>query len=148
MSEVELRSIYLVPEAEKILYEILRERSSEKDQNVNISHKLLPTWAEHVAYVAKRPYRYWYLVYNQGSPVGTCYLTKLNEIGVFIFNQARGRGFGFKSVAALVQNHTPLPETKGKRSGSFIANINPKNSRSIKLFEKLGFTQKQIIYEL
>lgn len=121
----------------KALYELLEERTPEQ----SISHKAMPTWEEHLHFVERyRPrgpierwgdsYLDWCLVDNFESIVGAVYLTSRYEIGVSIFRKCQRRGFGQSAVTMLVQKHAPL---------QFLANINPANEASRRMFEKLGF---------
>ena len=166
-----LRSVILVDvykheDSLKILFGIMQERSYQDDPYVNISHRTMPTWREHVNFFESKPYRRWYLIQavswdtekkiylEPGSLnyateiVGTCYLTRQNEIGIVLFGHYRGRGFGTKAVHLLTTKHKPLPAIPGKRSGRFMANINPANEKSIALFSKLGFTHLSDTYVL
>jgi hypothetical protein len=40
------------------LYELMKEREPE----INISHRELPTFEQHRQFVTRRPYRFWYLI--------------------------------------------------------------------------------------
>lgn len=140
--DVRLVDVYSEPEAELVLYGLLREREPVH----NISHKTLPTWEEHVAFVAPRPYQAWYLIIDDILPVGAIYLTKPpeksragDEIGVFIFKAYQRRGYARAAVRELMRIHGPR---------RYLANINPANTSSIKLFNALGFRHIQNTYEL
>lgn len=155
---IRLISVYKEPEAAKVLYELLLER----DPATNISHKRMPSWREHQKFVESKPYRYWYLISAiwtvpmtymplttlNHARVGACYLTRRNEIGIQIFRQYQGQGYGLEAVNQLIQKHKPLKEIPGVRSGRFIANINPANERSIRMFGRLGFTHLSNTYQL
>ena len=136
---LKLVNVYRLKRAPEIMYELLRERSTEHDRFVNISHRKLPTWRAHLAFIRKRPYRAWYLIRERDDYAGTLYLSKAGEIGIVLFRAFRGKGIGPKAIAALMKRH---------KSARFIANINPKNKRSIALFKKLGFSLLQHTYEL
>ena len=163
---VRLLDIYPYPDHEKILFGLLAERSMEDDPYVNISHRKMPTWTEHCKFIASKPYRKWFFIegiswdadkkihLEPGSinyataVIGTCYLTRLNEIGIILFGQYRGRGFGTKAVHELTRKFKPLKAIPGKRRGRFLANINPKNEKSIRLFTNIGFTHDSNTYIL
>src|SRR5690348_7958873 len=99
---IALLNVYEHPNADQVLYALLRERSTEHDEFVNISHRKLPTFTEHVKFMDSRPYRYWYLIgADSGKPVGTCYISKRNEIGIVLFQAQRGKGYGTEAVKAL-----------------------------------------------
>lgn len=106
---------------------------------MNISHKELPTWEKHVAFINSKPYHAWHLLAHDDEIVGSAYLTKQNEIGIFIFKKHRGRGFGKKAIGLLMGLY---PRKR------YIANINPQNEISLKLFEGLGFRHVQNTYAI
>jgi RimJ/RimL family protein N-acetyltransferase len=132
---VRLTSVYTVRNAVHILYDLLSERTPDQ----SISHKTMPTLAQHRTFVRKIPYRYWYLVGTDEHIVGQIYLSQADEIGVFIFREYKGRGYGTAAVKALLDKHKPA---------RVIANINPKNRASARMFKRLGFKLIQHTYGL
>ncbi len=162
LRSVILTDVYKHDDALKILFDLLLER----DSSVNISHKKMPTWREHVIFFESKPYRKWYLIQavswdtakkiylEPGSLnyataiVGACYLTRMNEVGVFLFGQYQGRGFGLQAVNTLILKHKPLEAIPGKRRGRYLAHIKPANEKSIALFSKIGFTHLSDTYIL
>lgn len=108
-----------------ILFQLLRERQPHE----SISHRKMPTFDEHCAFVASRPYLAWYLTEVDGYTRGAVYLSKQREVGVAIQKAQRGHGYGLDAVGELMRLHP----------GRFLANINPANAASIALFRKLGF---------
>ena len=136
------------PDAEEILYEMLRERSQEEDPYVNISHRALPSFKDHVHFVRKHPYQLWFLLHDGNGYVGQVLATRRNEIGVIILRAHRGKGHGTEAVRAIMTRYKPLPAVPSERVCSWLANINPLNGPSIRMFSKLGFTLKQQTYEL
>jgi RimJ/RimL family protein N-acetyltransferase len=133
---VELVSVYRLPKvAPELLYRLLEER----EPHVNISHRGLPTWKEHLRFIAKRPYSAWCLIRSGQDYVGAIYLTDLGEIGIGILADWRGRGFGPAAIGLLMRKH---PRSR------FLANINPNNAQSIRMFGEMGFRLIQQTYEL
>lgn len=132
-------------EAVDFLYELLRERTPEQ----SISHRKMPTLREHTAFILKRPYKAFYIVGTGGhgqlneplrpTPVGSVYLTHQREIGIFIEERWRGRGYGPAAVQAIMRQHP------GDR---FLWNVNPENVPSIRTVEKLGGRLISHTYEL
>lgn len=121
-----------------ILYSHLVERLS--NPIFNISHKRLPLFTEHVAFVNNNPYSEWYIIYSDGQPVGNFYITNKNEVGIYIANGHRGCGLGKGVIDFLKKNnHFPI---------EYYANINPANAPSIKLFTSAGFELVQQTYRL
>lgn len=123
------------------LYRVLQSR----DTLVNISHRAMPSFDEHVKYVQSRPYAAWYII-SAPSPaptptptyIGTIYLTKQNEIGIFLM-RCQGSGNGTAAVKMLMERH-------GERE--YLANIAPHNLWSTAMFRNLGFTPIQITYRI
>ena len=117
-----------------ILWRLLAERSASE----SISHKGMPSYEEHVKFVKSEPYEAWYFIKVDTRIVGSVYLSRQNEIGVFLFNGEKGNGYGPQAIKAVMEKH-------GKRR--YLANINPDNARSIAAFEKLGFKPIQQTFE-
>ena len=116
------------------LYNLLFERTKEQ----SISHKAMPSYEEHLRFIASKPYMAWYLIEVNGAMVGAVYLSKQREIGISIFKQWQGQGFAWDAVTELMRRHP----------GRFLANINPANVASIGLFTNLNFKHIQNTYEL
>ena len=137
---ISLLDVYEHPEAVDILYRLIGERQMDE----SISHKEMPSFEKHKEFVERHPYMDWQLIsvgmgYENSYIVGAIYLTYINEIGVFIFKKYRGKDYGKKAITLLMLQH---PKQK------FLANINPDNKTSIKLFENIGFKHIQNTYEL
>lgn len=115
-----------------VLYELLKEREPWQ----SISHQGMPTMEEHAAFVRSQPYLAWYLIEVEEDYVGTIYLTKAREVGVFVFRKHWGQGYGKQAVLLL----------KEKWPGRMLANVNPKNEASRALFEDLGMSLIQVTY--
>lgn len=118
----------------EILYDLLGERTEDQ----SISHKSMPEYHDHREFVANHPYKYWYLISNDCGVLGAVYLTYNNEIGVGIFKAHQGRGYGKQAIIKIMEMN----------KGPFLANINPNNPRSIRMFEDLEFKHIQNTYEL
>lgn len=116
------------------LYDLLAER----DATTNISHNKMPSFEEHRKFVNSCPYKAWYILVDVGGePAGSVYLTHKNEIGIFIKKSRQHRGLGKWAVERLMSMY---PDTE------FLANINPNNADSIKLFKGLGFAPLQVTF--
>ena len=131
-SEILLTSIYEWSDRAEILYRLL----SEREASVNISHKAMPCWGDHIRFVESKPYEAWYFI---GEALGACYLSKQNEIGVFLFKEHQGNGYGRAAIKAIMEKH-------GWRR--YLANVSPDNERSRFMFQGLGFKLCQQTYEL
>lgn len=112
--------------AAMVLFRLLQLRKPEE----SISHKVLPSFEDHCAFVLSRPYEAWYLIETEGGIVrGAVYLSKQREIGVSIMPGVRGQGYGVAACQELMRLHP----------GRFLWNVNPANAASIALAQKLGF---------
>ena len=119
----------------KFLYEMLEERELIQ----NITHKKIPSYNEHVNFIKSNPYSNWYIIFENNKKIGTVYLSKENEVGVFIIKKNQRNGIGKESLKKLIKKN---PRKK------FFANVNPKNYNSIKFFENFGFKLTQKTYEM
>ena len=132
---MKLISVYRVKTAPQILYDLLAERPAHS----NISHRAMPTMRQHLKFIGSRPYRYWYLIADRDSYVGSIYLSRTDEIGIFIFARHQGRRYGPQAVKLMMRRH---PRSR------FLANIAPRNAKSMRMFERMGFKLIQYTYEL
>ena len=125
-----------------VLWDVLGERTPEQ----SISHKKMPTYDEHVKFIQSRPYHAWYLVMylplgivdQTTIAVGSVYVTRNREIGIFILKRYHGNGYGTQALAELRRLHP----------GRLLANVNPLNTASCKFFAKHGAKMIQVTYEL
>ena len=119
----------------RFLFNLLEQR----DNRSNISHKKMPTYSEHIKFVKSKPYSKWYIIQKSKIKIGSIYLSKNNEIGIFINENFHGKGFATYALELLIN--------KNPRS-RYLANVNPKNLRSTKFFKKNNFKLIQHTYEL
>lgn len=136
MSDIQLVDVYLDGRpriyALSILYALLKERLPHQ----SISHRGMPTWEEHSAFVRSRPYAHWYLIEASDIAVGATYLSHQREIGIFVRSEWSGHRFGEHAVRMLMALHP----------GKFLANVNPANGPSAAMFQRLGFSLIQHTY--
>jgi len=118
----------------RFLYALLKERP----RKANISHTKIPTWEEHVAFVRSEPYREWFVIWCGPHRVGSIYLTKAREVGVFIMRRYQRRGFAAHAVKWIVRRY---------RGQKLLANVAPGNKPSMRLFKALGWRHIQNTYE-
>ncbi|MDP2618625.1 MAG: GNAT family protein [Hyphomicrobiales bacterium] len=133
-----LVSVYQHPDADRILYALLKERDGA--DAINISHNgKTPAWREHLKFFRSKPYRVWFLILTETQEVaGAIYLSKRDEIGVHLFKAFQGRGIGAEAIKELMRR------TPRRR---YLANLNPANDRSKAMFTGLGFRHVQETYE-
>lgn len=123
---MKLRDVYSMASSVYVLYDLLEERKPHE----SISHRGMPTFEKHQRFVASRPYDAWYIVESGDDAVGACYLTHAGEIGIGILREFRGKGYAKAAITELMRLHP---------RGEYLANINPHNLVSLKLFESIGF---------
>ena len=105
----------VVEEDSELLFELLKKREH------SISHLKLPTKDQHVAFVRKKPYRYWAILFENGSPVGTIYLQSDNSIGLNLLQPKRG--LVAKALDHIRVNFEPSKEVKSKVPPYFYVNV-------------------------
>lgn len=138
----------------QFLYDLMAERMDAP--YISISHAAMPTWEQHVNFVCGRPNRAWFLITakqndlrsDSGIWVGYVSATHSNEIGIVLRKEWRGRGFGTLAVRRFIDTMSPAAAIPGQRVGAWLANINPYNVASTRMFQKLGFTCAQVTYRL
>lgn len=120
----------------RFLYNLLKER----DPRVNISHRMMPTFNEHVKFVLSKPYSNWYVIKYGQKKVGSCYITHLlNEISIHIKKEMQGKNIQ-QEVLEIIMKKNPKQR--------YIANVNPSNKKAIRFFKNNGFKLIQYTYEL
>ena len=129
----------------KFLFNLLAER----DSRTNISHKKMPTYNLHVQFIKSKPYKNWYIIYVRNyhdkgftfdkEKVGSIYLSKNNEIGISILEKFQGKDIGSFALNQLIEKN---PKKR------LLANVNPKNKKSINFFKNNGFKLIQYTFEL
>lgn len=133
LSTIDIRSV--TDSDIRFLFNLLKERSTSE----NISHKKMPTYNEHKKFVKSKPYLRWYTVMLSNKKIGSVYLSKNDEIGIFLKKEFRAKDIGKKVLEMIIQ--------KNPRK-HYLANINPKNKKSIKFFKKNHFKLIQYTFEL
>ena len=129
-------SIHTVKKSDSnFLYKLLKQR----DSRANISHKKMPSIKQHEKFIQSKPYSKWYIIQNSNNDVGSIYLSKSNEIGIFLIEKNQNKGIGFKALKLLIEKNPKI---------RYLANVNPKNKKSIEFFKKNGFKLIQHTYEL
>jgi len=131
---MKLINAYEVDDGRYILYNLLSERTPDQ----SISHKGLPSLYDHCMFFESKPYWHWYLIKEGNGWVGAVYLTHQREVGLFLFKEDQGKGYGKKVIEELVRLHG-LP---------LYANISPNNLESIGFFVGRGFRHIQNTYML
>ena len=119
----------------RFLYNLLMER----DARANISHKKIPTYNKHVAFVSAKPYSKWYVILYDTNKAGSIYLSSQNEIGIFIKKSFQGKQLENIALRKMIQKN---PKKR------YLANVSPQNKKSIHFFKNNGFKLIQHTFEL
>ena len=117
----------------KFLFDLLKQREGI----VNISHKSLPTWEEHVEFIKNNTYQSWDIIWVDDVRIGNIYLTDRDEIGIFLDKESQSNGYGSIAINEFMKKN-------GKKR--YLANIRPTNYKSIQFFGKHGFIHIQNTY--
>ncbi|RZD47131.1 MAG: N-acetyltransferase [Thaumarchaeota archaeon] len=117
------------------LYDLLKE----KDPRANISHKMMPSFSQHVKFVLSKPYSKWYVIEVSTNNIGSIYLTQNNEIGISIKNDFEAKEIISQIINLLIKKH---PRSK------YFVNVNPKNGKYIQFLKNHKFHLIQHTYQL
>ena len=123
-------------EIQEALWGLLDKKFAETD--INISHKSMPTYVEHCDFVNSIPYLGWYIVRASGYTIGSAYITRQGEIGVYIDPDYRKHDVVKKTIAEIARRHP---------RSSYLFNVNPRNKDMIKILEDKGAKLLQSTYE-
>ena len=118
----------------KFLFDLLKERNPR----VNISHKKMPTYNQHRKFIKSKPYSKWYIILKSKQKIGSIYLSKNDEIGIFLSKKFQGKNVGNFALNELMKKN---PRKR------FLANVSPKNKKSMEFFKKNGFKLIQYTFE-
>lgn len=118
----------------KFLFDLLDQR----DPHANISHKKMPSYDEHIIFIKSKPYTKWYIILKSKEKVGSIYLSKQNEIGIFLLRNFQRKNIGNSALTQLIKKN---PRKR------FLANINPKNKKSMTFFKNNNFKLIQYTFE-
>ena len=146
--EFTMRPVRSSEDAE-FLFNLLKER----DSRANISHKKMPTFTAHVKFIKSKPYKKWYIVLGQKknstnkesihsftrTKVASIYLSKNDEIGIFVLKKFQGMNIGAFALNELISRN---PRNR------YLANVNPTNKKSMKFFKNNNFKLIQYTFEL
>jgi len=119
----------------EFLFDLLEER----DSTANISHKKMPTYNSHIKFIKSKPYSKWYIIFRSKEKIGSIYLSKNDEIGIFLLKKFQSKNIGNFALNELIRKN---PRKR------FLANVNPKNKKSLQFFKNNGFKLIQYTFEL
>ena len=119
----------------EFLFHLLQKR----DSKVNISHKKMPTYNQHIKFLKSKPYSKWYIIILEKQKIGSIYLSKQNEIGIFLMKSWNVDDIRLESLIILMKKN---PRKR------YLANVNPNNKKLISFWKKNNFFLVSYSYEL
>ena len=139
-----IKLVAVVPTSAQInmLYQLLKIRE------FHISHKVMPTLAEHESFVKNHPYRGWWLMHDADDEsiiVGSVYVCFDNSVGLNLNLDLISFTADY-FADTLTQVIAPLPSEPSKRCGEFFYNISPLNVAMKSWFIDSAFCESQIAF--
>ena len=140
MSKTKISLIRVKKNEEHIrtLYKILEKRS------INISHRSLPSYADHKRFVLAHPYRFWYLISENNNFIGNTYILRSNSVGITLLNEIER--VTPVIITEIMKRHKPLSEIKSVRTATFDFNASPNNVDYISALKKMGAKLTQVTF--
>lgn len=119
-------------------YDFLFDMIKSRPYYVNIHHKTPPKIIDHIKFIESNPYEAWFIILDDDIRIGNCYITKNNEIGLFLMDGWRTSHAGSEALRILM---------KYGGTRKYYANISISNEASQYFFSKNGFNPISYIYE-
>lgn len=141
MADIEFEKIAPTEAQIVALYDLLLKRKH------TISHKAVPSFEDHAAFVNVHPYRAWYLVLVGDQAIGTFYISNENTVGINITDSS-DEALIDNICSHIIAEYAPLPEIKSVRGPAFAINVAPDNEFLINALERLNKKVLQISYSL
>lgn len=116
------------------LYELLKSRNPIE----NISHKEMPTHKQHLNFIKSKPYKNWYIILYKKIPIGSLYLSKINEIGIHMLPKYDKTLFYTETINFIIKNN---PDSR------LLVNVGNMNKKMISYYKKIGFQLIQYTFE-
>jgi hypothetical protein len=140
IADLRFEEVSGAPEQIEILLELLRKRKH------SISHERIPAPEDHAEFVAKHPYRIWWLVRAEERVIGAAYLTKENALGIHLMTDDPKTYQ--KVIEKICRENQPLPAIPSIRPGFLYANVAPDNLTLNQALLNLGAEQTQSSFRL
>lgn len=124
----------------KTLFYLLEKRAH------SISHKSIPKYEDHKKFIKSKPYRYWYLIFENNEPIGSFYVQNDNSIGLnlLVFNLD-----SIKTILDYIKEELePLDEVASKTPPYFYINVAYSNAELKEILKKLDSIPIQTSYKL
>jgi hypothetical protein len=138
--DISLEKIIGTEEQIEILYKHLKNREYV------VSHKLMPSYQNHITFVKSRPYRYWAMVFENSSTVGEVYLQADNSIGLNLLQPTIH--LVSEVLRHIRENFEPAKEVKSKIPPYFYVNVAHANENLSKILLRMGGIPIQTSYKV
>jgi hypothetical protein len=136
INDIELDPVIPSDIQTELLYQQLRSRTN------SISHRVLPTYDNHKEFVAKHPYRAWFIIKSTDLVLGNVYVQYDNSIGLNCCNQISE--IQIKSILDLISiKLKPLAPIPSVRSSNFFLNVAISNTDLQNKLTNLGLIESQ-----
>ena len=142
MEELVLEEVNQSDEHKKLLFTVFQQR---KDVD-RISSDPQLIFNDHSKFVEDHPYRYWFLVKNEGCYIGAVNISYENSLGIHLFDKYES--FIGQLIEKIRNTLKPLPRLASVRPGNFIINVSPKNIKLERELEMLGARCIQKTFQL
>jgi len=109
-------------------------------RSYKISHKILPSFAEHTRFVLHHPYREWVIVKDNGRAIGNVYIHFDNSIGLH-FESPKYFDRVDEVLRFVNTSFLPLPAEPSVRIGEFFFRVSSDNRLLQEKLSILGFRE-------
>lgn len=124
----------------KILYRLLLERS------YSISHSTPPSFYQHCQFVESKPYKSWYLVFDDKIAIGSFYIKTDNSIGLNLTKHSQEI---VSSILFFIEkNFSPHPPAASSIPPYFYINVASQNTELQKILAEMDIVPIQISYRI
>jgi RimJ/RimL family protein N-acetyltransferase len=124
----------------KILFRLLKKRVHF------ISHRSNPAYEKHKKFIESKPYRHWYLIFEDDEPIGSFYIQHDNSIGI---NLTMTNLNNVKATLDFIRvEFEPMAADASKTPSYFYVNVAYSNIQFKDILAKLDCIPIQTSYQL
>lgn len=134
--DIELDPVIPSDSQTELLYQQLSSRT------YNISHRELPSYENHKKFVAKHPYRAWFIIKSKDVVLGNVYIQYDNSIGLNCSHEINESQI--KSILDVINiKINPLDPIPSVRSDKFFLNVATSNIDLQNKLKNIGLIESQ-----
>jgi len=137
----EIEEVHSKSEHIDVLFSLLASRK------YNISHKDLPSYQSHKEFVSSHPYRYWFLISQFGSYIGTFYIQHDNSIGINLDSKYYADALPF-IIETIKLKFRPCPIEKSKIPKEFYINVPIDDRKFHDVIKSIGCKPVQVSFQI